>query len=52
MGRKIDSPEFFRNGTGFYCLFCAHIDVNDNKQLFWFSHKKYISKISLYRFLC
>jgi hypothetical protein len=36
MERKIDFPEFFRNGTEFYCLFCAHIDVNDNKQLLWF----------------
>jgi hypothetical protein len=22
MGRKIDFPEFFRKGTGCYCLFC------------------------------
>jgi hypothetical protein len=22
IGRKIDFPEFFRNGTGCYCLFC------------------------------
>jgi hypothetical protein len=36
MGWKIDFPEFFRNGTICYCLFC---EVNDNKQLFWFYHK-------------
>jgi hypothetical protein len=23
MGRKIDFPEFLRNGTGCYCLFCV-----------------------------
>ena len=22
VGLKIDFPEFFRNGTGFYCLLC------------------------------
>jgi len=22
MGRNIDFPEFFRSGTGCYCLFC------------------------------
>jgi hypothetical protein len=44
MGGKIDILEFFRNATGCYCLFCkdklnvfhANIDINDNKQLFWF----------------
>jgi len=23
MGRKIDFPEFYRNRTGCYCLFCG-----------------------------
>jgi hypothetical protein len=41
MGRKIYFPELFRTGAGCYCLLCedkrvSNIDVNDNKQLFWF----------------
>jgi hypothetical protein len=32
--------------------FRANIDADDNKHLFWFSHKNIFKKKALYRFFC